>query len=262
MVRMLDFELRDLHIHHDEGLLRRVYDELYLPTFVDPDEQETFEQYRSRLFGPQRPPPQSVTHFIVAGRNLERTATAELLGFLIFETYRESVCGFLTYMTTTPAVRRQGLGGRLFAEGKAILHREMDAWHGRAGSLAAIFGEMHDPAAVPAERDVINPHVRSEILRRLGASLVPIRYVQPELHPGGERSRKLLLLTIPLDGTTPRTHLPASVVAAFLHEFYRALGVTNPETDSDYAAMLADVEHAVRQPPQTTSTLPCVRLRA
>ena len=259
----MELELLDLRHFASEPLLRRAYNELYVPAFVDPDEQETLEQYCSRLFDPQPPPPHSITHFVVAGRNLERAAEAKLLGFLIFETYRGSACGFFTYMSIAPAVRRQGLGRRLFAEGRAILHREMDAWFKRRGALAAIFGELHDPAKVPAERDVFDPALRFEILGRLGAALVPIRYVQPALQPGGDRSRKLMLATLPLDGTTPRTTLPASVVRGFLHEFYRALGVSIPESDADYQTMLADLDNAVREPPQMSPVgLPYVRLTA
>jgi len=254
-------ELVDLNQHHDAALLRRVYDELYCPTFIDPDEQETLEQYRSRLFDPLLPPPQPVTHFVVAGRNLKRGREAELLGFIIFESYRESVCGLMTYLVTVPAARGQGLGKRLVAEAQTALRRDMEAWHGRPDGLRAIFAEVHDPGRVVADRDVINPSVRLEIMRRLGAAQVPIHYVQPELYPGGQRSRQLLLTAFPLQGTVPPQVLSAMVVTAFLHEFYRALGVAHPESDADFRAMQVELDRAKHESPAASAPpLPCVRI--
>jgi len=253
-----EFDLCDLRQQRDPELLRRVYDELYLPTFIDPDEQETFEQYRSRLFDAQLPPPQPVTHFVVAGRNLHDASEAELLGFIIFETYRESGCGLLTYLVTAPAARGQGLGRRLIAEAQATLRNDVQE---RGGTLRAIFAEMHDPSLVTATEDVIDPHVRLEIMRRLGAARIPIHYVQPELYPGGERSRQLFLTTFPLGGGALVASLPVNAASEFLHEFYRALGVAAPESDADYQSMCAELGAAVDRPPKlATSPLPIVRL--
>jgi GNAT superfamily N-acetyltransferase len=261
MSRIMEAELRDLRNDHDEALLRRAYDELYLATFIDPDEQETFEQYRSRLFDAQQPPPQPVTHFVVAGRSLSPAADAELLGFIIFESYRESACGLLTYVVTVPAARGQGLARRLIAFAQETLARDMAAWHGRPHALAAIFAEMHDPQLVSAADDVMDPAARLEVMRRFGAAQLPIRYVQPELVPGGERSRQLLLTMFPLTGATPQVQLESGVVLRFLREFYRALGVPHPERDPDYLAMQRDVDRAVHgAPPEFTSPLPWVRL--
>lgn len=60
-------DIVDLRETRDEGLLEQAYRELYLKCFTDPNEQEDLEQYRQRLFGPQQPIPQPVTHFLVAG---------------------------------------------------------------------------------------------------------------------------------------------------------------------------------------------------
>ena len=256
-------ELLDLRVHPDEALLRRLYEELYLTTFVDPAEQETFEQYRSRLFDPQLPPPQPVTHCFVAGTDLVQVASARLAGFAIFESYRTSGCGLLTYIVTVPALRGQGLGRRLFAAAQGALRSDLDAWDGESHVPTAIFAEMHDPALVAAGHDVIDPATRLQIMRRLGAVQVPVDYVQPELYPGGERSRQLVLATFPPEGAEPVSSLPAAVVKSFLREFYRALGVVSPETDADYLAMLADLDRAEREPPQDSPTpLPRVRVTA
>jgi len=257
----MPLELLDLRTRRNSGLLRRAYDELYLATFIDPDEQETFEQYRSRLFDSQLLPPQPVTHFVVAGQNLESVEQAALLGFIIFEAYRESGCGLLTYIVTTSNSRGRGLGRRLIETAQAALRADMEDFHHRPDALQAIFAEMHDPALVPSTQDVFDPALRLQIMRRFGAAQVPIHYVQPELTPGGERSRQLLLTVFPTAGEEPVAMLSQSVAADFLHEFYRALGVADPNRDADFLAMLRDLDNARHSSGRTAlSGLPLVTI--
>jgi hypothetical protein len=187
-----------------------------------------------------------------------------LAGFVIFESYRTSNCGLLTYIVTVPAARGQRVGWRLLAAAQASLRHDMvHAGYDEPKALAAIFAEMHDPALVTADEDVMDPDLRLQIMRRMGAAQVPIRYVQPELYPGGKRSRQLLLATFPREGTEPLADLSARVVSGFLHEFYRALGVATPDTDADYLAMLVDLDRAAREPTQRSPTsLPLVHVTA
>lgn len=232
-------EFVDLRDSRDHDLLEQVYRDLYLKNFTDPDEQEDLEQYQVRLFGPPLPMPQPVTHFLVAGENLVDPANRVINGFLIFELYRESSCGLLTYLAVAPDARRQGLGRLLISRAIEILERDMD------GGLVAVFGETHDPRKIDASQDAMVPHDRIGVMSKLGARRVPIRYVQPALRPGDGRSDKLLLISFPI-ASSPAPWLSGVAVLTFLDEFYRALGVSNPSMDADLQASRADVEAAER----------------
>ena len=227
------FDLRD---HRDEELLEQIYRELYLACFTDPDEQEDLEQYRERLFGKQKPSPQPKTHFLIAGERLNDPLTRVLGGMLIFELYRESSCGLLTYLAVIPAGRGQGLGRRLVRHAIGILSEECH----KTGGLRAVFAETHDPRLIDPADDAMSPRDRIEVMKRLGSQHVPIRYVQPELRPGDGRSRKLLLLSFPIDPTKVPC-VSAGALLMFMHEFYRALGVIDPVVDDDYRSIEIDV---------------------
>lgn len=250
-------DIVDLRDCRDLSLLAQVYNNLYLACFTDPDEQEDLEQYRSRLFDPQLPPPQPKTHFLVAGERLNDPTARVIHGMMIFELYRESQCGLLTYLAVAPHSRGQGLGRTLMRRAIETLSAECAS----AGGLRAIFAETHDPALIDPADDAMSPRDRIEVMKRLGARHVPIRYVQPELRPGDGRSRKLLLITFPLGGV-PNTasFLSSGVVLGFLHEFYRALGVSHPEADPDYL----DIQRTITLDPDWPAThesgLPTIHL--
>jgi len=241
-------DIIDLRTDHDDKLLQQVYSQLYLACFTDPDEQEDLEQYRDRLFGPQKPAPQPKTHFLVAGNHLKDPEQRELLGFLIFELYRESSCGLLTYLAVDPATRGQGLGRLLMRRAIEILIEECS----EAGGLKAVFAETHDPKLIDPADDAMSPDQRIQVMKRLGAYHVPIRYVQPELRPGDGRSRKLLLITFSIAPDCSPA-LKGNVVLTFLHEFYRALGVVDPDHDADYLAIKIDIETTIASAQPTSS---------
>lgn len=233
-------DIIDLRETRDLRVLTRAYEELYLSCFTDPDEQEDLEQYRERLFCSQKPIPQPVTHFLVAGEKLADPDNAVIYGLQIFELYRESACGLLTYIAVSPLARGKGLGRLLLRRAIEILSQECTGPEG----LRAVFAETHDPAQIDPAEDAMSPRDRIEVMKRLGAQLVPVRYVQPELRPGDGRSRKLLLITFGVDADKPPV-VAGKTITDFMHEFYRALGVINPDVDPDYLQIQADTTLAV-----------------
>ena len=238
-------DIIDLRDNHDGDLLQQVYKDLYLACFTDPDEQEDLEQYRERLFDAQKPSPQPETHFLVAGERLSDPEMRAISGMLIFELYRESSCGLLTYLAVAPADRSRGLGRKLTRRAIEILSKEC----AETGGLRAVFAETHDPALIGPAADAMFPRDRIEVMKRLGARLVPVRYVQPELRPGDGRSRKLLLITFPIIPNEPRV-VSGPALLGFLNEFYRALGVPTPPEDDDFQATKADVAAAETNNPR------------
>lgn len=221
---MPDPHLIDLREHSNPALLA-AFEDLYRRTFTDPAEREDPAQWPPRLYG-DLPAPQPRMHLLVAvdepGRNL--------LGGIAFEYYRDSRCGLLTYLVTAADSRRRGLGRRLVQNALARLQQEAQA-HGT--SLRGVFAESEDPDQVGPDGSAMPPRERLTALARLGARRIDVPYVQPALEGGSGPCRHLLLLVF----HPPSGAVPGAVVQGFLHEFYRALGITDPASDADFRAM-------------------------
>jgi hypothetical protein len=231
-----DVEVIDLRDRPDDGLLDRVYTELYLPSFPLPEEREDPSVWRPALWG-EPEDDASTFHFLVAGSGLGGVAP-KIAGLITFEYYAGSRCGLIGYVAVALGGRRAGLARELLARAVRMLHADAAAAGAR---LAAVFAEINDPTKVSAADDSIDPRERVAAMARMGARRVPIPYVQPELRPGQGRGRRLVLVAFPLDGT-PVSTLETNVVRAFLAEYYEGFGVADPEADPDLAAMTAALD--------------------
>jgi hypothetical protein len=139
----------------------------------------------------------------------------------------------LTYVAVEPRWRRRGVCRQLFQAALAALRRDA---HTEGQDLQAVFAEMEDPVKADPNRSAMPPSERLAVLARLGAVWVQIPYVQPKLAGGADRSRHLRLLAFPPAGDA-LCALAGKVVVEFLNEFYRALGVDEPQTDADFRQM-------------------------
>ncbi|NWG45534.1 MAG: GNAT family N-acetyltransferase [Alphaproteobacteria bacterium] len=211
--------------------LLRDFIALYDATFTDEAEREDPGQWAGRLAS-NLAPPQPRSHLLLAGEGLARGGR-EIRGGIVFEHYRESRCGLLTYVVVDPRHRRSGLGGRLVAAATATLEAEAQAL---GAPLRAVFGEAEDPAQMAGRRSAMPPADRLAAFAALGARRIPFAYVQPELDGGQGRARHLHFLAFPLGGRSLDS-IEGAIVRDFLHEFYRALGVRRPEEDPDFRAM-------------------------
>lgn len=244
-----NLEIVDLRIERNEELLDLFYRELYCPSFPRRIERESPQVWAKHLWptdgklaphGLEKPPIYEL-HMLVAGWELSNPVRRRLCAGHLFEFYSQSACGLLTYLAVAAEHRNRGLGRLLQQRAMAILSSRADA-HGIP--LRAVFGEAADPRLVAKDEDVIDPWTRLEILERLRGRVVDIPYVQPELIPGQGRGRELLLLVFSQPGSrrSYQSAVPALIVREFLHEFYKALGVDQPEHDSDFVNMLAAIE--------------------
>jgi len=210
-----------LHERQDDALLREVYDGLYRTSFPRVEERESLEGL-------------AAGHVIVA-----RADDGTVEGFAAAEYYPRSHCGLLSYLAVDAAERGRGLSRALFDQAADALHRDAAA---DGGTLAAIFGEIHDPARIAPEDDVIAPWDRQRIMHRLGARRVPIAYVQPGLAPGAGRARGLMLVAFGADT------LPTQTVRAFLSELYAELGASEDDADLDRTFVGLDADEVELDP--------------
>jgi hypothetical protein len=107
----------------------------------------------------------------------------------------------------------------------------------RGSELVAVFMEVNDPRRVSASEDSMDPWARMKFFQGWGAKVLDVPYVQPELLPGQGRARDMVLLAVLPRQTDPRS-VPARAVIEFVHEEYRAYGVSNPEMDADCQALV------------------------
>jgi GNAT superfamily N-acetyltransferase len=222
--------LLDLHDYRrpDRSILLNDFIALYRRTFTDPSEREDPDQWSALLqYDPAEPQPRM--HLLVAVQP-EEQGTVRLLAGLAFEYYRSSRCGLLTYLAVEPDHRHQGLARTLIARAIEILKNDAQEY---ATRLRAVFSETEDPDRVAADGGAISPRDRLTVLGRLGARWIDIPYVQPTLVGGDGRCRHLLLLAFYHNGPTPDS-IEGAAVRDFLHEFYRALGVDQPQNDPDF----------------------------
>ena len=222
-------ELLDLRDQYRPDLLN-AFIAIYEASFPDPSEREDPAQWSERLRR-SFPSPQPRTHLLIALDTQAQTMPA-VRGGIVFEYYPASRCGLLTYLAVDPGWRRRGLARRLV--NAAIESLKQDA-EDQGKALRAVFAEAEDPAKVPVRDAAMPPRARLMALTRLGALWIDIPYVQPALQGGSGRCRHLLLLAFYHDGRQP-DRIAGTVVRAFLHEFYRALGIERPESDADYVA--------------------------
>lgn len=236
-------EFVDLRQAGDLELLREVYDRLFLPSILLPEERQSFETWTRRL-SPRPPlPPTPYTTAVVAGTDLADKARRRLAGYVIFEHYRRSRVLLLAYIGVAPEFRRQGLMRRLLDEGRRHAAGSVDAAYAGTDEalrlaaasepVRAVFAEIHVPGCVDPRFEPIDTLARVRSFAAVGARLLPIRYVQPALEPGQAFGRSLMLISLPAtDGAVPQ--LPLSVSQEFLAEYYLACGFADPTEIAEY----------------------------
>lgn len=234
-------EFADLGERFDAALLDQAYREIYLPAFPVRDEQEDPSIWTPRLRAADANPRLA---YLVAGTQLADPAQRVLLGLLVAEFYAASGCVLISYVAVSEAARGRGLARALFA---ALRQRIAGGTFSRGQAVRAVFAEIHDPAAIAAGDDVLDPQARLHVMARLGGRRVPVDYLQPPLGPGQSAAGGLWLIAFP-DLAPAASPLSAETVRAFLLEFYRELGSAQPESDPLYAATFASIDALAGRP--------------
>lgn len=206
---------------------------IYCESFPDDNEREEMADILSRI-GAGGPPPLPNTFMIVAG---DEAGHAD--GLLVVDWYRASRVAHLTYLAVDRACRQRGIARALITD---ALPRSLANIEQREGfTFTAIVLEVHKPWI--GRDDVFDPDTRMGIFAGLGAKWVPIHYVQPCLPQRREGAQDLLLMALPA-GNLPQDEMPAQCLVDFLAEFFRGLGIPDPEERQPYRDMVAQVRAA------------------
>lgn len=230
----------------NEELLDVFYEQIYLPAFPIVSEREDPQLWRRRLWGGED---LVELHGLIAGHHLNDRERRQIAGGILFRYLPVSCSGLIDYVVVAPGFKRQGLGRWFMDQAKAALERVAKD---RGSELVAVFMEVNDPRRVSESEDSMNPWARMRFFQGWGAKVLDVPYVQPELLPGQGRARDMVLLAVLPRQTDPHS-VPARAVIEFVHEEYRAYGVSNPEMDADCQALV----NAIAGPSVGLFTLRC-----
>jgi len=216
-------------------LLKRAYNEVYLPAFPIASERESLEQWCARL-------KRGKDDIVIAGENLADPDKAFIKGICVGVYFSISDVGLLSYYAVHPECQGQGIA-------KLMINRVKDLMLERAedlgGVLKGVFIEVNDPAKVPATKDSFDPATRVSVSHKLGARDIPVTYVQPPLQPGSPKfaDLKLMAYAHPKTGKYPGP----DDTKAFLEAIYQSHGI-DIANDADFKKSMEDIEAWRKQP--------------
>ena len=187
-------------------------DSLYIPNFPDPNEREPFEVIEARLRKGENWWPRTDMLMYVSGDSVACGCISDY--------YPE--CGSIEviYLVTSPEYREKGLAGRILDEAFDLYPEALD-----------MYVEADNPALVSVDSSPIDPETRLGIYRKLGFSVINIKYIQPPLAPGLDFDRKLLLM-----GRSKDNGLTRGRLVAFLKSFYKGLDCS--ESSHEFREMM------------------------
>ena len=216
-------DLAAMAVSDRQKLLGEVHEQILMPTFPS-NEMAPLSVMQQMWAGV---PPRLAVHAALDSRG-------QPVGCAVAEWFPLSAVLLFAYL----AVRADWRGGGI---GTSLITRAVRDW-AAAYRPALVVAEVEDPCVYSGTPDQ-DPRARLRLYARLGAQLLELRYVQPEINPGAGRVRDLLLLVaqecsagvvaMPSGGTG----VPATVVLAFLEEYYRD-SEGEAHCDAEFRAMV------------------------
>jgi GNAT superfamily N-acetyltransferase len=177
--------------------------------------------------------PQPITHLLVIVSS-DKNLKLNVIGGLVFEYYRESSCGLLTYLLVKPSFRKRGLASKLIKKASKILNEDAKV---EQSTLNAVFLESKNPKFPDRSLKKEKTDKNLSFLRKIGAQKVDIPYIQPQLEGGKGRCNYLSLMTIFSGKHLQVDYISGEIIKGFLYEFYQALGINKPDDDPDMIKM-------------------------
>lgn len=215
---------------NNADLLRRAYEEIYIPAFPISAERDSLDIWLECLGENKN------LSILIAGHNLEVAIESVLKAIAVSYYMPQSNTGQLSYNAVDPQFRGVGLGRKLFFSRIRILE-DLSREHGHQ-MLDGIFVEVNNPAKVSLEEDAFDPYERLKIYEGWGCRVLPLDYVQPETGPGRARCYKLCLMSYPVQGSYPSRE----IIWRYLESLYKDCGVQNLDKDPDFQMMSKQLE--------------------
>jgi Acetyltransferase (GNAT) family len=228
---MIDY-IELTHSTEDRKLLRRFYDELYVPEFPDADERESLENMENYLeLKAQGWYGKNNYHIIIA------TESGKLLAGAITDFFAEANAGVIEFLVVSPMFRQSGMGKAILAATENLLIN--DAKQKLDRDLDCIVCEMNDPFKPTDIKDNLDPVKRSLIWHKWGYGGLDFPYIQPALSTDQESVLNLMLIA-KIFQQEWSTAIPSQIVKVIVHEYLRwAMRIETPENCAEYRYMVA-----------------------
>jgi hypothetical protein len=223
-------------------LLKRAYNEVYLPAFPIAAERESLEQWCARL-------KRGKDDIVICGENLSDPDKAVIKGICVGVYFSISDVGLLSYYAVSPTAQGQGIAKLMINRVKELMLERAES---QGNMLKGVFIEVNDPAKIAANQDSFDPATRVSVSHKLGAKDIPVSYVQPPLQPGASKcdGLKLMAYAHPKTGKYPGP----DAVRSFMEAIYMSHGI-DITTDADYKKSMDDIDAWEKQPPKTGSKI-------
>jgi len=158
----------------------------------------------------------------------------KVTGGTVIEYYPECQCILLTYILVDNEFRGRGISRFLIEDGiRSVVESK------GKDEVKAVFFESNIPEKTV--NDSFNPWERFRVFSKLGAKWIDINYTQPSLGKGRNKVHNLYLLIFP-SLTGLKDKIEKSDLISFLEVFYIALGIPEPDNDTDFREMTASIK--------------------
>lgn len=228
----------DVHIvnpgRRSLALLKKAYDDVYVPAFPIADERDDLELWLDRLTGKDA---QTSVSVVIAGENLN-SKNPVIKAISVAEYYPAEDVGLMRYNAVDPAYRNDGFGRVMLEARKQALLQRAEAC---GKPLQGIFVQVNDPAKITSEQDNMDPALRIKIFEKWGARQVPFDCLLPPLVPGAEKCDFLKLLSYP----HPRSgqYPGVEAVKAYMSAIYQNLDPAQPpQQNPDFHEVLRRID--------------------
>ena len=195
----------------DIDLLKRFYDDCFIPEFPNPDERESFDHIKRDLRRKEDGRLAKNNYHVIVVLDGDKPVGGSISDYLV-----EPNAGVIEYLVVQPDHRGTGLGGHLLEHTERLLHQDADRSRGRP--LDWIVGEMDDPYVTPEPTNRFDPFTRARLWHNWGYRMLDFPYVQPALSRDKSAVHTLLLMA---KTCSPRFSdlVPSTDVRTFLREY-------------------------------------------
>jgi GNAT superfamily N-acetyltransferase len=209
------------------GALRRLYHDIYVPEFPNPDERESLANMQRYLELKASGWYGSSNYHILAMFDGDNP-----IGLSIGDYLAAANAGVIEFLLVTPGARGLGRGRALLDQTEELFLADA----GRSGKEEpVIVAEMNDPFAVNSLDDNFDPFKRALLWNKWAYGRLDFPYIQPALSSDQKPVANLLLIAKQLKH---RPSIPAQRLKLVLSEYMQlAMRIEHPETVPEFKAM-------------------------
>ncbi|MBO5312941.1 MAG: GNAT family N-acetyltransferase [Clostridia bacterium] len=204
------------------------YTEVYMDSFPDDDERETFDNFLKYLRKSEEQTDYGY-HIVLA-----KDENSRVVGGCVFNYYPSANAGVIEFIAVRSDMQSGGIGTLLYKHVVSLLKR--DARRFKKKSLDYIFCEIDSPYYSKSDvKKYLYFWTKNKYMH------LSFSYVQPALSPGQKAVSGLWFIVTAL--SEAKSNVPSSVVIDVLYNYLKyAMDIENPNECKEYRDMVAELE--------------------